>query len=82
MYPRGTLVDPQFQYDPSTPAGMKGGTMNPIYRKVIYKDIDLLKLQRRQFLHGKTIIGEFTNVFHPNHADISPEEFLGPTIAG
>jgi hypothetical protein len=82
MYPRGTLVDPQFQYDPSKPAGVKGGTMNPIYRKVTNNDIDLLKLHRRQFLHGKTIIGEFTNVFHPNHANISPEDFLGPTIAG
>jgi len=82
MYPRGTLVDPQFQYDPSKPAGIKGGTMNPIYRKVTKQDIDLLKLHRHQFNHGKTIIGEFTNVFHPNHADISPENFLGPTIAG
>jgi hypothetical protein len=29
MYPRGTLVAPQFQYDPAIPAGMKGGTMHP-----------------------------------------------------
>ena len=29
MYPRGTLVDPQFQYDPAIPAGVTGGTMHP-----------------------------------------------------
>lgn len=31
MYPRGTLVDPQYQYDPKAKAGdsEKGGTINP-----------------------------------------------------
>src|SRR6187399_305090 len=40
MYPRGTLVDPQYQYEPAIPAGQKGGTMFPIYRKVKQEDID------------------------------------------
>src|SRR5688500_14476288 len=28
MYPRGTLVDPQYQYEPDKPAGSKGGTLH------------------------------------------------------
>src|ERR1051326_6534776 len=44
MYPRGTLVDPQFQYDSSKPAGVTGGTMHPIHRKVKQQDIENLKL--------------------------------------
>lgn len=70
MYPRGTLVDPQFQYDPGTAAGTKGGTLYPIYRKVLKSDIDDLKLHRLSFENGKAIIGEFTNVWHPDHATI------------
>jgi hypothetical protein len=72
MYPRGTLVDPQFQYDPSKPAGVTGGTMYPIYRKVRQPDIDDLKIQRLKFENSKAIIGEFTNVYHSNHAEIDP----------
>lgn len=82
MYPRGTLVDPQYQYDPSKPAGVTGGTMHPIYRKVKQEDIDELKLHRLRFHHSKAVIGEFTNVWHPDHATLSPEEFMGPPVAG
>lgn len=67
MYPRGTLVDPQYQYDPAIPAGAKGGTMHPIYRKVLQKDIDHLRLDRLAFENGKAILGEFTNVWHDPH---------------
>jgi hypothetical protein len=67
MYPRGTLVDPQYQYDPSKPPGVKGGTMHPIYRKVFADDITALKLERLQFIHNKAIIGDFTNVYHSSH---------------
>ena len=69
MYPRGTLVDPLFQYDPSKAAGVKGGTMDPRYRKVSREDIASLKLERLSFKNEKAIIGEFTNVFHLNHYD-------------
>jgi len=67
MYPRGTLVDPQFQYEPDKAAGTKGGTLHPIYRKVKQEDIQLLQLQ--QLLHTKNnaVIGEFTNVWHDAH---------------
>ena len=69
MYPRGTLVDAQFQYDPSKPAGVTGGTMHPMYRKVFAEDIALLKLEKLRFKNDKAIVGDFTNVFHYNHAE-------------
>lgn len=69
MYPRGTLVDPQFQYDISKPAGVPGGTMHPMYRKVLQADIENLKLHKLDFRQGKSVLGEFTSVFHINHAD-------------
>jgi len=67
MYPRGTLVDPQYQYDPSKPPGVKGGTMHPIYRKVFPEDISALRLEKLQFKNNKAIIGGFTNVYHASH---------------
>ncbi len=71
MHPRGTLVDNIYQYEPDKPAGVKGGTMHPMYRKVLQEDIDNLQLHRLYFDNAKAIIGEFTSVWHPNHADIS-----------
>lgn len=67
MYPRGTLVDPQYQYDPSKSAGSVGGTMHPMYRKVFAKDIASLNLDKLRYKTAKTIIGNFTNVYHLNH---------------
>ena len=69
MYPRGTLVDPQYQYEPDKPAGTKGGTLYPVCRKVRSEDIQNLKLHRLAFENGKSILGEFTNVWHPDHVD-------------
>lgn len=70
MYPRGTLVDPQYQYDPETPAGTKGGTLYPVHRKVLPGDIDQLKLHSLPFQNGKAVLGEFTNVWHPAQSSI------------
>lgn len=67
MYPRGTLVDPQYQYDPSKPPGVTGGTMHPRYRKVFEKDIQQLKLHKLSFQNNRAIVGEFTNVYHWSH---------------
>lgn len=69
MYPRGTLVDPPFQYDPTKPAGVTGGTMHPMYRKVFAEDVALLKLDKLRFNNSKAMVGEFTNVFHYNHGE-------------
>lgn len=66
MYPRGTLVDPEFQYDPAKPAGVTGGTMHPMYRKVRKEDIAQIKLS--SMAGNRYVIGDFTNVFHLNHS--------------
>lgn len=76
MYPRGTLVDPQYQYEPDKPAGEKGGTMYPIYRKVKQEDIDNLKLHQLNFTNSNAVLGGFTSVWHPNHAEINPNDFF------
>jgi|SRR5689334_18053544 len=82
MYPRGTLVDPEFQYDPAKPAGVTGGTMHPMYRKVRQQDIDHLKLSRLEFKNGVTFVGDFTNIYHWDHASIPPDEFTRPATSG
>jgi len=76
MYPRGTLVDPEFQYDPARPAGTTGGTLHPMYRKVLTADIQQLKLH--QLFHDSrlAIVGAFTNVWHPDHARMDPDLFF------
>jgi hypothetical protein len=68
MYPRGTLVDPQYQYHPEIPAGQTGGTMNPFYRKVLQNDIDDLRLHRLDYnKEGFAILGDFSSVWHEKH---------------
>lgn len=71
MYPRGTLVDPQFQYDPNIAAGQKGGTINPFHRKVLQQDVDLLQLNKLNFSkNNKAIVGDFTSVWHEKHKPV------------
>ena len=84
MYPRGTLVDAVYQYNPAGRAGdsSNGGTMHPMHRKVKQEDLDLLKLHKLDFENGKAVIGEFTSVWHPNHSDISSNDYLLPSIFG
>ncbi len=68
MYPRGTLVDPYFQYHPEVAAGEKGGTLNPFTRKVLQKDIDDLHLEDLDFdKNGFAVIGGFSSVWHQKH---------------
>lgn len=64
MYPRGTLVDPQYQYEPEKPAGQKGGTLNPVYRRVLLTDILDLKLNTLSFNNRYALLGAFTNNYH------------------
>lgn len=42
MAARGSLVDPQYQWNPQANAGEFGGTMNPKYRKVTLEEIDMI----------------------------------------
>ena len=68
MYPRGTWVDPQFQYYPDVAPGEKGGTLNPFTRKVLQNDIDDLQLHKLYFNNdGLAIIGGFTSIWHEKH---------------
>ncbi|MBL7729823.1 MAG: peptidase M10 [Chitinophagaceae bacterium] len=69
MYPRGTLVDAQYQYEPDKPAGVKGGTMHPMYRRVLADDIRQLRLHKLSYTNGKAILGDFTSLWHPDHAE-------------
>lgn len=64
MYPRGTLVDPEFQYDPSASAGANGGTLNPFKRKVLPSDVESLNIDTLDFTDGRAVIGDFTSVWH------------------
>lgn len=68
MYPRGTLVDPPYQYYPEVAPGQKGGTLNPFTRKVLQKDIDALQLNKLKFnKNGLAMVGDFTAVWHHKH---------------
>ncbi len=80
MYPRGTLVDAQYQYDPSKPAGVKGGTMHPIYRKVFKEDIAALKPERLRFKDNKAVLGDFTNVYHQKYDRPLPDNMIADAL--
>jgi hypothetical protein len=67
MYPRGTICDPGFQYDPAAEAGKSGGTLNPMYRKVLTTDIGALKLHKLLFTNGRAMVGEFSSLYHEKH---------------
>ncbi len=68
MYPRGSIVDPEFQYSPVAAPNAPGGTINPFTRKVLQKDIDNLNLPRLSYdRSGFATIGKFTNVWHTQH---------------
>jgi hypothetical protein len=68
MYPRGTICDPQFQYDLNALPLQPGGTLNPYTRKVLQSDIDGLKLQRLPFnKNGFAMIGDFSSIYHQKH---------------
>ena len=84
MYPRGTLVDAEYQYNPSGRAGdsNNGGTMHPMHRRVKVEDIEALKLQRLIYKNNASIIGEFTNVYHWNHKEMGRDDFKKPPVFG
>lgn len=63
MYPRGTICDPPFRYDPNA----VDSTLNPHHRKVLTADIELLKLHRLLFNNGKAVVGDFSSLYHVKH---------------
>ena len=68
MYPRGTIVDPEYQYNPQAAPATNGGTLNPFLREVLQADVDLLRLQEYNYRDNKAIIGDFSSVWHEAHA--------------
>ena len=71
MYPRGTITDVQYQYDPAAAPATKGGTLNPFYRKVLQNDIDDLQLASRfSKRNSSALIGEFSSVWHDKHLPV------------
>ncbi len=68
MYPRGTICDPEYQYDINALPLQPGGTINPYKRKVLQTDIDDLKLNRLSFTrHGLAVIGDFSSIYHEKY---------------
>jgi hypothetical protein len=68
MYPRGTIVDPEYQYNPAAAPMAAGGTMNPFTRKVLQDDIDLLRLHKLRFNRaGFAMLGDFSSQWHEKH---------------
>jgi hypothetical protein len=68
MYPRGTICDPFFQYDPDAEPLMPGGTINPYTRKVLQKDIDHLRLHKLNWNGaGRSVLGDFSSIFHEKY---------------
>jgi hypothetical protein len=68
MYPRGTVCDPLFQYDPNALPLQAGGTLNPFARKVLQKDVEALCLHRLSFdRRGRAIVGDFSSIYHEKH---------------
>ncbi|WP_128546752.1 peptidase M10 [Larkinella soli] len=65
MYPRGTLVDPQYQWDPTARPGEYGGTLRPDYRVVTLEDTILLGIDRLRFdQRGRAKLGGLSSIYH------------------
>ncbi len=62
MAPRGTLVDPQFQWEPQAKAGEVGGTMNPIHRRVAVDEIQQIVDNLTFRPDGTASVGRLTNI--------------------
>ena len=67
MYPRGTITDAEYLYNPLAIAGdnTNGGTMNPMHRQVTVQDIVALQIHQLDFnKNNKGILGAFSSVWH------------------
>ncbi|HEY8734082.1 MAG TPA: peptidase M10 [Puia sp.] len=67
MYPRGTVCDPVYQYDPAAEPLQPGGTINPFTRQVLQSDIDQLRLHKLSWDDkGFAVLGDFSSIYHEN----------------
>jgi len=65
MYPRGTLVDPAYQWNPKVGPGEYGGTLKPDKRIVTMEDVAMLGLDRLDYdSQGRALLGGLSNYFH------------------
>ncbi len=67
MYPRGTITDAEYLYNPLSIPGdnTNGGTMNPIHRQVTVQDIVALQIHQLDFNKStKGILGAFSSVWN------------------
>ncbi len=62
MAPRGTLVDPPYQWDPKAKAGEVGGTMKPIHRRVSVQEIEEIVANLDFGTDGTALVGGLSNV--------------------
>lgn len=67
MYPRGTIVDPEYQYDPSAPPGQPGGTLHPQFRRVWKDEVAMLQVNEHYTIDNGWVIGDFSNIWHEPH---------------
>lgn len=68
MYPRGTITDAEFLYDPNAQPHAPGGTMSPYKRRVLQQDIDNLQLHKLKFNEkGFAVLGGFSSIWHQKH---------------
>ncbi|MEM6965148.1 MAG: RHS repeat-associated core domain-containing protein [Bacteroidota bacterium] len=73
MAARGTLVDPQYQYDPNAKAGAKGGTINPKTRRVTQGNITDMFKGVKFDKNGRGQIGKATNrIYNKNGYEKKP----------
>jgi hypothetical protein len=65
MYPRGTLVDRQYQWNPTVGPGEYGGTLKPDKRVVTVDDVAMLGLDALPYdPQGRGFLGGLTNILH------------------
>jgi hypothetical protein len=91
MFARGTLVRPEFQWNPLAVAGTAGGSIKPHHRHVRAQDLKKLNLEAIDFAAGVGCIGEgspklvtLTNIVKPEPrkpaAMMLNEGFLSPDV--
>jgi hypothetical protein len=64
MAPRGTLVQPRFQWNPTVNAGEFGGTMKPIYRKVCAEEVTQIFVGKTFSADGTLNLGILSNLVY------------------